>query len=199
MMAIENFGESLIFDRATGYVIVAVKSHQLAQFMNSAVLDTATHLLSSHLAKKYLFQPPGTELILHPGRIEITRVPPPQHVLDKRSRINILRPGYWFLMEQATIIETSFDGYDFLNSSDALNYMLMKGPYVEAYALTSDVSLEVAEKHLDFLARNLMKLHARKKQLMHKYSVKLRKVHTQKEYDEWMQELYNEVIGLGRV
>lgn len=192
-------GPCIVFDRGTGFVLLTVKSNELAHFINSAILDTATHLISVKTAQKLLLQKPQTEMVFRAGKIEVSATPSPAYIAENRNRAGLLQRGWGFLEEQAVLIETAFDGFDFLSSHDLPLYLHSPDQYAQVYCEIEGVTLGIARKHLDFLASNLKTCHLRKKQLMQSHLATLRKVSTQEDYALWQSVLYNEAIGLGQV
>lgn len=200
-MRVDDFGISLVFDQATGTVLTFSKVNSIAHFVSSCILDTATFVFVN-TEKKVIDFPTSIaagKLIVVGAGLKKSEVELTEAVKEKLRRAEILRRGYALLLSQAYILESSFDGFDFLSTDDLPMYLQRKEVFVETYQKVHSVSHEIAEKHLDFLADNLLRLVARRKQLIAEHSSTLRTVVTQEDYFLWSRGVLNEFVTLGTV
>lgn len=200
-MNVDNVGVTLIFDGATDFVIGYTKKNVIAHFVCSCVLDTASHVFMNTKDRilDYNRLVEHGKLLVVRGIVKQAETERPPEVIEKQKLVSLLIDGATFLFGQAEIIFSSFDGFDFLSTSDLPMYQLNKKLYWQAYADSAGCSLTVAEKHCEFLAQNLLNVTLRKKALIQKFGPGLRAVKNQEDYDLWHRELFNEVIGLGCV
>jgi hypothetical protein len=107
--------------------------------------------------------------------------------------------GYYLLLEQATIVGCSYDNLNDLSIDDLPMYYQYKEQYIAEYSQCMNVPIEIASKHLNFLAESLLSAHFRRQTLIWKYSHSLRLVNTEEEFIKWKGDVIRETVGLGQV
>lgn len=202
MLDINFFGYSYVIDKESGIVLYIHASNEIAKFVTSSILDSYTLQLSRHRTKdmdpswfmndKWIQVDHRINFSLYTGVINPTMV--------YKKDIAILRArGYYMLLEQATIMECSYDNLSDLSSTNLPMYLLNKEKYISEYSLHKNVSIDISRKHLEFLSDSLISEHFRKQTLLWKYGSALKSVNTPDEYKKWETSVLLETLGSSRV
>jgi hypothetical protein len=123
----------------------------------------------------------------------------PISIIEKSNRSTLLMRGYYLLLHQVKVMETSNDDIAELSTEQLLLYTLNKDRFVYEYANLENLSTDIAEKHLAFLAESLLSLKFRGQQLMWQYSKTLRNVYTSAELEIWNNSILTDTVYIGQV
>ena len=191
-----------MIDRATNVILSSHKSNEVAKYISSTLLDTYTRQLSDNFFT-------GIENTLFVGEMWATIDKKWKIVkldncvselnIEKRMLAYLRTSGYAFLLEQASILGTSYDSMGALDSSNLPIYLADKERYETEYSIAMNISLPIATKHLNFLADSLQSIYFRQQSLLWKYSHTLRSVNNSQQLAVWKEEVFKETIGLGQV
>ena len=193
---------TFVVDKATNLILYSTRSNETAKFVVSSILDTAAIQQGDYITKN-IDKEWFTEKywIRHDSGGKFTQYidSVPSDIVKKREIAIRRARGYYLLLEQATIIGCSYDNLDDLSTDDLPMYLLNKEQYIKEYAHSLDISLDIASKHLNFLAESLTSVYFRKQSLIWKYSRTLKTVETEQDFITWKNSVIRETVGLGQV
>lgn len=202
MLHINYFGITLVVDKTTNLILYSTRSNETAKFVVSSILDTAVIQQGDYITKN-IDKEWFTEKywIRHDSGGKFTQYidSVPTDVVKKREIAIRRARGYYLLLEQATIIGTSYDNLSDLSTDDLPMYLLNKEQYIREYAQSKGMSLDIAEKQLTFLAESLISVYFRKQTLIWKYGTSLKTIETEQEFIDWKNNVIRETVGLGQV
>lgn len=200
MLHINSFGKLLVIDRSNNVVIAVFKSHELAKFVSGTILDTYVIQVGDWLTNT--INPDWLTdkcWVKYHARVFTEYTEITEDLRAKRDWARLRARGYWILLEQATILEHSYNNLSDLNIEDLTYYNLFRKEFIEKHSVSTGMSLLESEKHLDFLADSLKSLHFRKQTLIWKYSRSLKDIKTESEFIIWRDSVLNETVGIGQV
>jgi len=193
---------SFVADRATDVILYSSRSNETVKFIVSSILDTSAVQYGDYMTRS-VNQNWFTDQywIYHYGTgqfSEYTGTITPE-LIKKREIAQRLAKGFYLLLEQATIVGSSYDNLSDLTTDDLPMFYQHKEQYITEYARCMNMTIEVASKHLNFLAESLLSVHFRKQTLIWKYSNSLRLVETEQEFLTWKTTVINETVRIGQV
>lgn len=195
MLHINTFGRSFVVDKASNYILLTVRSNEVAKLVSSSILDTVTAQRADMLLNKFdqsIFQPPKWVKWITGGGIEIADTPS-QDIIKKREIAHLRSRSFFILFEHLSHLKNYYDYASDLNSEDLNMYIMFKDKFIEKYAESKGTDTYTAKKHLDFLAQSLLEVQLRRYNLQWKFTEKIKKLETQEQLFSIRDELLAEV------
>ena len=184
----------------SGLLLIPKCNAKLANFLSGVFLDIRRILLTPEIKQNFLKFTSKDFIIIEPisGVWNITETLS-QELVNMKVRAALLADCFSFLQVRTNDMLNQFSGLGYLTYDDLSLYPTLKPQYIERFAEAVNLSLELADKQLEFEYENLKQTCLRGKEIQWKYINLLKMVETTQDAKTWKKDLILSVKGVGKV